>query len=75
MPNMIAARETVVTLFMDERCEAFATRNTQDDRAWSCNITLLSEGMEEMSSLEILSKTDAIDVIAGNSFLAKISTH
>ena len=72
---MIAARETVVTLFIEARSELLATRNTQDESAWSCNITLLSLGIEEMSSLENLSSTDAIEVIAGNSFFASPSIH
>ena len=75
MPSMIAARETVVTLFIEARSELLATRNTQDESAWSCNITLLSLGIEEMSSLENLSSTDAIEVIAGNSFFASPSIH
>jgi hypothetical protein len=71
----MAARETVVTLFTDARVELLATRNTHDDNAWSCRITLLSLGIEETSSFENLSSTDAIEVIAGNSFLANTSIH
>jgi hypothetical protein len=64
----------IVAVF-DTRRVASATRNTQNNSACSSDITLLGLVIDETSSLENVSNTDAIDVIAGNSSLDNISSH